>query len=148
METVKTRTFWETTEESQQTSAHLCGLVTLQGHADVQVAVSETETVFGRAEQAELSFFCGTFTVSWSFMNTERREGESRLTVVLLPDEPLQAGQDLLPLLLLHERRRQLICKQITSQTFKSSTGHVTFPVKTQRERFLLEAFHKTVDAS
>lgn len=40
-------------------SANLCRLMTLQGHADVKVTVSEAEAIFGRAEQAELGFLCG-----------------------------------------------------------------------------------------
>lgn len=40
-------------------SANLCGLMTLQSHADVKVAVAEAKPVFGRAKQTELSFFCG-----------------------------------------------------------------------------------------
>lgn len=39
-------------------SAYLCRLMTLQSHADVEVAVAEAEAVLGGAEQTQLSFFC------------------------------------------------------------------------------------------
>lgn len=33
--------------------------MTLQGHADVKVTVTEAKTIFGGTKQAELSFICG-----------------------------------------------------------------------------------------
>lgn len=46
------------------------------------------------------------------------------LTVVLLPDKPLQAGQDLLPLLQLSWGGRQLVCKEENDPVQSNHSHH------------------------
>lgn len=112
---------------------YLRSLVTLQGHADIQVAVTEAEAVLGGAKQAKLCFLC-RITHTSKLLKKTRKTGQAQgqgvssvsaavqrrprmvwrgvlLTVVLLPYEALQTREDLLPLLLLSMCGRQLNCR-------------------------------------